>query len=88
MLRFAPRLPEGLTRLCFHLGYRGRRLRVTVAEGRATYELVSGSPLLVGHYDHQFRLGDEPATREIPALVAPAPVRQPPGREPDRRGGP
>jgi alpha,alpha-trehalose phosphorylase len=87
-LRFAPRLPEGLTRLCFHLGYRGRRLRVTVAEGRATYQLVSGSPLLVGHYDHQFRLGDEPATREIPALVAPAPVRQPPGREPDRRGGP
>jgi alpha,alpha-trehalose phosphorylase len=85
-LRFAPRLPEGLTRLCFHLNYRGRRLRVTVGDGQVKYQLVTGPSMLVSHYDERFRLGDEPETRDIPAVVAPPPVEQPRGREPDRRG--
>ena len=49
-LSFAPRLPEGIVRLAFHLLFRGRRLRVEVRATEATYRLLDGSPLVVRHY--------------------------------------
>ena len=46
-LSFAPRLPEGIDRLAFHLVYRDRRLRVEVTANEATYRLLAGDPLVV-----------------------------------------
>src|SRR5258708_38545291 len=37
MLRFSPRLPERLERLCFRLGFRGRRLMVEGTAPRTAY---------------------------------------------------
>src|SRR5690606_22809663 len=41
-IRFSPRLPSGITRLGFRLRYRGRRLRVSVAQETTTYHLLDG----------------------------------------------
>ncbi|HEY6317803.1 MAG TPA: glycosyl hydrolase family 65 protein [Acidimicrobiia bacterium] len=83
-LHFAPRLPPGLTRLAFRLGYRGRRLHVRATRSEATYELGDGPPIDVTHHGEPFTL-DSPVRRKIP----PAPVRprpsQPAGRAPERR---
>ncbi|GAA2101880.1 glycoside hydrolase family 65 protein [Actinomadura alba] len=89
LLRFAPRLPGGITRLAFRMRYRGRRLRVTVTAGSAMYELLGGAELTLSHHGEEFTLGDEPVERPVPvALGLPRPS-QPPGREPAaRRAGP
>jgi alpha,alpha-trehalose phosphorylase len=85
-LRFAPRLPEAIGRLGFHLGYRGRCLRVEVRPEEATYALESGEPLEVRHYDDAVEVrADAPVTRPIPRLPHRERPRQPPGREPKRR---
>jgi len=60
VLSFAPRLPRALTRICFRLLYRGRRLRVEVTPEGAHYELVSGNPVEVLHHGSLIRL--EPGT--------------------------
>jgi alpha,alpha-trehalose phosphorylase len=85
-LTFRPRLPPRLTRLSFGLSYRGRRLRVEVTQGRATYSLTAGDALDVAHHGDAITVArDEPVTREIPALAPrPAPA-QPRGRTPVRR---
>jgi len=85
-LTFTPRLPHGLDRLAFGLMQRGRRLRVKVTARRAVYELTSGEPLELRHYDQQFRLTvGSPRTLVIPpAPTLPRP-EQPPGRGPQRR---
>jgi alpha,alpha-trehalose phosphorylase len=86
-LAFAPRLPEPLTRLCFRLVYRRRRLKVEVRQGRARYELSDGAALAITH--HGERLVLEPGVAleaECPDLPKLAPVSPPPGREPLRRG--
>ena len=62
-MTFAPRLPGGLTRLSFRIRYRGRCLRVTVAGPAATYELVEGEPITIGHHGELFDLGTEPVTK-------------------------
>src|SRR5207245_7740573 len=49
-LAFAPRLPVGLQRLAFRLGYRGRRLRVTATPMQASYLLLAGEPLPLTHH--------------------------------------
>ena len=41
---FAPRLPPALTRLCFTVCLRDRRLRVTVLPAEASYVLDDGRP--------------------------------------------
>jgi alpha,alpha-trehalose phosphorylase len=84
---FAPRLPQGLTRLAFTLFIRGRRLRVEITHAEATYSLLDGDPLEILHHGQPVTLtAGKPQTRPIP----PAPSRprpsQPPGREPARRG--
>jgi alpha,alpha-trehalose phosphorylase len=84
-LTFAPRLPEALTRLCFRVVYRGRRLRVTIRREEATYELLRGEPLELEHHDERITLQTgRPETRPIqPIKAGPAPS-PPSGREPFR----
>jgi alpha,alpha-trehalose phosphorylase len=44
-LRFAPRLPQRLSRLAFGVYVRGRRLKVEVEPQQARYSLRQGEPL-------------------------------------------
>lgn len=53
-LSFAPRLPEGITRLCINLVFRGRRLRVERTPSATTYLLKSGADLEMSHFDQTF----------------------------------
>jgi len=85
-LAFAPRLPDGITRLAFNLCYRDRQLSVVVHKDKATYSVKTGEPILLSHHGYEFELAAKRlATHRIP----PAPVREqpghPPGREPTRR---
>ncbi len=84
---FAPRLPEGLSRLAFTLTIGGQRLRVEATQGKARYTLADGEPLEIVHHGRTLRLlAGKPRTRRI--LAAPSWPRptQPPGREPAHRG--
>ena len=88
-LRFAPRLPERLSRLAFGLCFRGRRLKVEVDQRQASYALLRGQPLDLTHHDEALTVSTgEAVSRDIP----PAPPReeptQPPGRAPLRRRAP
>ncbi len=86
-LSFAPRLPEALGRLAFHLVFRGCRLRVEVTATEATYRLLDGSQLKVRHYGEEILLSvDEAVTRPIPPVKAGPRPTQPPGRAPIPRG--
>ncbi|MGY2003783.1 glycoside hydrolase family 65 protein [Blastococcus sp. SYSU DS1024] len=84
-LSFAPRLPEGITRLRFRVVYRGRKLTVTVERERATYRLVDGDPLEIRHHGRQIRIDHDDVVLELPPAPEVAPVHQPPGCEPRRR---
>ncbi|MGC0327838.1 alpha,alpha-trehalose phosphorylase [Streptomyces sp. SAI-170] len=83
-LRFAPRLPETLSRLAFSLQLLGRRLRVEITQDKTTYTLLSGEPLRIRHHGEVLTVGsDGPAVRAVPAPVdLPAP-EQPRHRRPD-----
>jgi len=85
-LRFAPRLPEPLDRLRFHLTFRGRCVAVDVRTAEATYAIESGDALEVVHHGEtvEVRPG-EPVTRPIPRAPHRERPGQPPGREPRRR---
>jgi alpha,alpha-trehalose phosphorylase len=86
-LTFAPRLPDALGRLAFHLLFRGCRLRVEVRATEATYRLLDGSPLAVRHHGEEILLPvDEAVTRPIPDIQAGPRPTQPPGREVAARG--
>ncbi|MGW4676666.1 glycoside hydrolase family 65 protein [Streptomyces sp. NPDC004324] len=82
-LSFTPRLPENLSRLAFHLGIWGRRLRVEIKTGVATYSLLAGETMTVRHHGEVLTLtADSPVSRPVPApTVRPTP-EQPPGRSP------
>ena len=82
-LSFAPRLPEGIARLAFHVLFRGRRLRVEVRPGEATYRRLAGAPLVVWHHGDQITLsGEEAVSRPLPPVRAGPRPTQPPGRTP------
>jgi alpha,alpha-trehalose phosphorylase len=83
---FAPRLPEGLNGLAFHLRLRGQRLRVEITQASASYLLADGAPVKISHHGTALTLeAGKPQRHRIPrAPVRPRP-RQPPGREPARR---
>ncbi|MFG2455893.1 glycoside hydrolase family 65 protein [Streptomyces sp. NPDC048523] len=85
-LRFAPRLPERLSRLAFNLQLLGRCLRVEIGPDKATYTLLSGAPLTIRHHGTPLTLdGDGPVVRPVPAPKdRPAPG-QPPHRAPHAR---
>ena len=81
MVSFAPRLPEGLSRLAFSLFLRGRRLHVEVTHAEARYVLDDGEPLTVMH--HGVHLDLKP---DKPEVARSPPRRSAPGR-PSRRAG-
>ncbi|MFB0620203.1 glycoside hydrolase family 65 protein [Streptomyces sp. AGS-58] len=82
--RFAPRLPERLSRLAFHVQFRGRRLRVEIGADKATYALLDGPPLTIRHHGESLTIStDEPAVRAIPPTVRRAAPDQPPHRAPN-----
>jgi len=87
-LSFAPRLPPQLERLAFGLRFRGRLLKVEATKTKATYRLSAGEPLELAHYGDPITVSRrKPVTRPILSTVsAEAAPRQPPGREPMRRG--
>jgi alpha,alpha-trehalose phosphorylase len=83
---FAPRLPDGLTRLAFTLFIRGRRLRVEVTHPSATYTLADGESIEIVHHGEKAHLtSKKPQTRPIPAIPARPRPSQPPGRAPAPR---
>lgn len=86
-LSFAPRLPDGITRLAFHVLFRDRRLRVEVTSKEAIYRLLDGSPLKTWHHGDEILLSmDKAVTRPIPPIQAGPRPAQPPGRAPLARG--
>ncbi len=88
ILEFAPRLPDGLTRLAFSLLRRGLCLRVDVTAREAKYSLTRGTGVLnIAHHGERLKVttGDPPVVRPIPPAPERPPPTQPPGREPQRR---
>ncbi|MEU9170415.1 glycosyl hydrolase family 65 protein [Streptomyces sp. NPDC048420] len=85
-LRFAPRLPERFSRLAFNLRLLDRCLRVEIGPDKATYTLLSGTPLTIRHHGTPLTLnGDGPVVRPVPPSDhRPAP-RQPRHRDPHAR---
>ena len=85
-MAFAPRLPEGLTRLAFTLIFHAKRVRVEVTQQRARYQLADGDPIEITHHGTKLTLEvGKPQEQPItPAPTLPRPT-QPPGREPERR---
>ncbi len=87
ILEFAPRLPDGLTRLAFSLLRRGLCLRVDVTTREAKYSLTRGTGALsIAHYGEPLKVtGAGPLVRPIPPAPERQPPTQPPGRAPQRR---
>jgi alpha,alpha-trehalose phosphorylase len=86
-LSFAPRLPEGITRLAFSLHFRGRHLHVRTSAKSTTYEIRDGDALELRHGDENFTVtvGNSVVMKPLAPLdPGPAP-RQPAGREPVHR---
>ena len=85
-ISFAPRLPEGPTRLAFSLLIRGRRLRVEITGASARYSLSDGEPIQIVHHGGPVRLtAGHDEVRPIPAAPRRGRPSQPPGREPAPR---
>lgn len=87
VLSFAPRLPEGITRLAFHTLFWDHRIRVEIIGSEATYRLSEGSPLKILHHGTEITLSMEKSvTRPIPPIKAGPRPTQPEGRVPAPRG--
>jgi alpha,alpha-trehalose phosphorylase len=85
-VHFAPRLPEGMTRLAFSLLFRGRRLRIEVTHASATYTLDDGQPLEISHHGEKVTVSaGKPLVCPVPAAPSLPRPSQPPGREPVHR---
>jgi alpha,alpha-trehalose phosphorylase len=88
-LRFAPRLPEALTRIAFRLIFRGRRLLVEVGPTEAKYTLLQGDSLEIEHHGETVKLETDSALmRPIPSAPQRQAPEQPAGRAPARRRPP
>ncbi|HEY3994052.1 MAG TPA: glycosyl hydrolase family 65 protein, partial [Ktedonobacteraceae bacterium] len=86
-LSFAPRLPDDITRLAFHMMFRNRCLRVEVTAKEATYSLLEGKPLKTKHHGDEITVSmDKPVTCAIRPIKAGPRPDQPPGRAPAPRG--
>jgi len=86
-LSFAPRLPQGISRLDIGLSVQSRRLRVEVTSDNTTYRLVDGEPLQILHDGEPASVSSgSPLVRPTRRTPPSAPLTQPPGREPLRRG--
>jgi alpha,alpha-trehalose phosphorylase len=85
-ISFAPRLPEGLTRLAFNLMYRGRRISAEISRSTAKYSMSDGEPIEIMHDGEKLTLAaDKPLTRPMAVIPARPRPHQPAGREPLRR---
>ena len=85
-LRFAPRLPQHMTHLTFHVGWRGRTLQVSVEDSRARYELVEGEALEIHHHGDRVTVEPgRPMELAVPSIQQRPEPAQPPGRAPRRR---
>jgi alpha,alpha-trehalose phosphorylase len=86
-LEFAPRLPDGLTRLAFSILHRGCCLHVEITTHEARYSLKRGTgPLRLVHHGEPLELTDgRLVARPNPPTQERRPPTQPPGREPRRR---
>ena len=86
-LSFAPRLPPRIQELTFRMTFLGRLLQVRIERGRTTYTLVRGPAITFEHHGQEVRLSPRrPAARAIPEISPPEAPKQPPGRNPARRG--
>jgi alpha,alpha-trehalose phosphorylase len=87
LLSFAPWLPPALSRLCFRLVYRGRRLSVEIDRNDVCYRLLAGPSLELLHHGERFTLSPKmpQALQCLPVPELP-PVRPPPGRPACQRG--
>jgi alpha,alpha-trehalose phosphorylase len=82
-LAFSPRVPQGLNRISFGLGYRGRLLRIEVTPPEARYTLRQGPPLEVTHHGRTITLtADTPTTLAVPEIPPRQRPVQPAGRAP------
>ncbi|MFI5099977.1 MAG: glycoside hydrolase family 65 protein [Actinomycetes bacterium] len=86
MLSFDPALPEGLTRLCFSVRWRGLRLMVDVHPDEVTYSVRDGttSALVLRHAGEEVSVAagtavTRPLAKRVPLLPRPP---QPAGRAP------
>jgi alpha,alpha-trehalose phosphorylase len=86
-LRFAPRLPAGITRLKFAIRYRANRVSVEIAGGTATYQLLEGAPIRLEHHGQELYVKEEPVVVDIPPRSEGGRPTQPSGREPEPRHG-
>ena len=93
VLRFAPRLPDGMTGLRFKVVRRSSRLAVDIQPAATTYTLVDGTHMRIAHHGEDLiALPGEPIVRAIPprrplpAGSGPPSPSQPAGRPPlDRK---
>ncbi len=86
-LSFAPRLPDGITRLDFRILFRECRLRIEVTAKAATYHLLEGKTLKIWHHGTEIPLAKGKAvTQAIPSVKTGPRPSQPPGRVPAPRG--
>jgi alpha,alpha-trehalose phosphorylase len=85
-MRFAPRLPDGISRLAFMVIFRGRRLQVEISHHEARYLLVDGEPLEIIHHGERLTLSaGHRRARPVPALQPGPRPSQPAGRAPIHR---
>jgi alpha,alpha-trehalose phosphorylase len=89
VLRFAPRLPDTLTRVAFRVTWRGRRLLIDVRQGEVRYSLLGGEPFEIVHHGQHVSVGaGRPTVLRIPLAPALDAPDQPAGREPVKRQPP
>jgi alpha,alpha-trehalose phosphorylase len=87
VLLFAPRLPQGLTRLAFTITHRGQRLRVETDGRTATYTLIDrgASINIVHHGTSTTVVSGTPLKLPVPPAPEVVPPEPPVGRAPRRR---
>jgi alpha,alpha-trehalose phosphorylase len=84
-IRFAPRLPSGISRLAFRLTFRGSLLAVEIDRHRARYRVLLGPSISVAHHGRPVKIGRRPVSVAIPRAVPLPPPKQPKGRAPEHR---
>lgn len=74
--RSVPGCPTALRRIAFLLAFRGRRPRLEITPGSATYSLRSGTALQVEHWGEPLTIGGGAAPEAAipPAGPVPAPA--------------
>jgi alpha,alpha-trehalose phosphorylase len=83
---FAPRLPDGITRLTFTILIRGHLLHIDVTHPSARYLLADGDPFEIEHHGERLTLSaGKQQERPIPKVAQRPRPSQPPGRAPAHR---